>query len=149
MGFEFVSVLGAASCVRMSLRLGIALLSGKCVYIEVDPQDSLDVLRQQAQIALGVGRSSLLSPGGDDLRGGARTIEQAGLRKGDMLALQTRQVQVFSFRGNHAFAAILGDGSVVTWGHSGSGGDSSAVQGQLRNVQHADGSVGGHVDRLG
>ena len=34
-----------------------------------------------------------------------------------------------------AFAAILGDGSVVTWGHVGLGGESSAVQDQLKNVQ--------------
>ena len=34
-----------------------------------------------------------------------------------------------------AFAAILGDGSVVTWGDAGHGGDSSAVQDQLKNVQ--------------
>ena len=32
-----------------------------------------------------------------------------------------------------AFAAILGDGSVVTWGNAGGGGDSSAVQERLKN----------------
>ena len=31
-----------------------------------------------------------------------------------------------------AFAAILGDGSVVTWGEATYGGDSAAVQGQLK-----------------
>ena len=36
----------------------------------------------------------------------------------------------------YAFAAILGDGFVVTWDHAGRGGDSSAVQDQLQNVQH-------------
>jgi alpha-tubulin suppressor-like RCC1 family protein len=34
-----------------------------------------------------------------------------------------------------AFAAILTDGSVVTWGHKNYGGDSSQVQDQLKNVQ--------------
>ena len=34
-----------------------------------------------------------------------------------------------------AFAAILGDGSVVTWGDADFGGNSSAVQHQLRDVQ--------------
>ena len=34
-----------------------------------------------------------------------------------------------------AFAAILADGSVVTWGEPDSGGDSSKVQGQLKGVQ--------------
>ena len=34
-----------------------------------------------------------------------------------------------------AFAAILGDGSVVAWGDAEAGGDSSAVRDQLQNVQ--------------
>ena len=34
-----------------------------------------------------------------------------------------------------AFAAILGDGSVVTWGKADCGGDCSAVQGQLKDVR--------------
>ena len=34
-----------------------------------------------------------------------------------------------------AFAAILGDGSVVTWGSDLEGGDSTEVQHQLQNVQ--------------
>jgi hypothetical protein len=123
----------------MSFRLGITLLSGKCASIEVDPQDSLDVLRQQAQIALGVGRSSLVSPSGEDLRG-ARTVKDTGLSMGDTVTLQTRPVQVFSSRRSGAFAAILGDGSVVSWGSAGRGGNSSAVHGQLRNVQHIQAS---------
>ena len=39
-----------------------------------------------------------------------------------------------------AFAAILGDGSVVTWGDARFGGDSSAVQDQLRDVQQIQAS---------
>ena len=39
-----------------------------------------------------------------------------------------------------AFAAILGDGSVVTWGEACNGGDSSAVQDQLKNVQQIQAS---------
>ena len=31
---------------------------------------------------------------------------------------------------------MLGDGHVVTWGRAGYGGDSAAVQEQLRDVQH-------------
>ena len=40
-----------------------------------------------------------------------------------------------------AFAAILADGSVITWGDGNDGGDSRAVQDQLRNVReiHATG----------
>ena len=42
-----------------------------------------------------------------------------------------QQVQATS----EAFAAILADGSVVTWGEPDSGGDSSEVQDQLKGVQ--------------
>ena len=38
------------------------------------------------------------------------------------------------------FAAILQDGSVVTWGSGGSGGDSGVVQHQLKNVQQIQAS---------
>ena len=40
-----------------------------------------------------------------------------------------------------AFAAILGDGSVVTWGSTFQGGDSSVVQDQLKNVQQIQASA--------
>ena len=43
------------------------------------------------------------------------------------------QVQVQA--SDKAFAAVLFDGSVVAWGDADYGGDSSAVQGQLKNVQ--------------
>ena len=42
---------------------------------------------------------------------------------------------------DHAFAAILGDGSVVTWGPAAFSGDSSAVQNQLKNVQQIQASA--------
>ena len=42
-----------------------------------------------------------------------------------------KRLQATSF----AFAAILEDGSVVTWGSADHGGDSSAVRGQLKGVQ--------------
>lgn len=37
-----------------------------------------------------------------------------------------------------AFAALLMDGSVVTWGQSDYGGDSSRIQRQLKNVQQLE-----------
>ena len=40
----------------------------------------------------------------------------------------------------HAFAAILADGSVVTWGDPYGGADSSKVQEQLRNVRQVQGT---------
>ena len=48
---------------------------------------------------------------------------------------QLKDVQHIQARA-FAFAAILRDGFVVTWGSAGSGGDSSSVQDQLKDVQH-------------
>ena len=44
---------------------------------------------------------------------------------------EVRQVHA----GQNAFAALLADGSVVTWGNPAYGGDCSAVQDQLRDVK--------------
>ena len=52
---------------------------------------------------------------------------------GETLTLHISRLQV---RGaNFAFAAVLVDGSVVTWGSPFYGGSSRAEQGQLKNVQ--------------
>ena len=47
------------------------------------------------------------------------------------------------------FAAILGDGSVVTWGDASFGGDSSAVQGQLKHVQQIQAALRAFAAILG
>ena len=54
---------------------------------------------------------------------------------GDSSAVQDqlKGVQIQARDGD--FAAILEDGSVVTWGRAGSGGDSSAVRDQLKGVR--------------
>ena len=62
-------------------------------------------------------------------------------RGGDSSAVQEqlKNVQQIQASGG-AFAAILGDGSVVTWGPADFGGDSSLVQDQLRDVQQIQAS---------
>ena len=47
-----------------------------------------------------------------------------------------QQVHTTSF----AFAAILADGSAVTWGNPGYGGDSSGIKDQLKGVQQVEGT---------
>ena len=46
---------------------------------------------------------------------------------------------------DQAFAAILADGSVVTWGDAEYGGDSSEVQDQLRGVQQIQAAREGRI----
>ena len=55
---------------------------------------------------------------------------------GDSSAVQDQLTNVQQIQATHrAFAAILGDGSVVTGGAVDHSADSSAVQDQLKNVQ--------------
>ena len=54
---------------------------------------------------------------------------------GDISAVQDQLKNMQQIQASdHAFAAILGDGSVVTWGSRVFGGDSSAVQDLLKPV---------------
>ena len=118
----------------MSITVEVGLLSGRTVTLEASVADSLGDLKQRAQSELGVGRGRLLNSSGCLLEGFA-SLEEAGLENGDSLTLQSSTVQICSSWS--AFAAILGDGSVTTYDHSGIVVDpcSMAVQDQLRNVQ--------------
>ena len=63
---------------------------------------------------------------------GTSTLRVSGaLHNAELLQLQP--VVVAATRST--FAAILGDGSVATWGHPCRGGDSRAVRNQLKNAQ--------------
>ena len=53
---------------------------------------------------------------------------------------QLKNVQQIQATGA-AFAAILADGSVVTWGDARAGGASSLVQARLKNVQQIQAST--------
>ena len=68
-------------------------------------------------------------PGGGADSGGDSSAVQDQLR-------DVQKIQAAS----GAFAAILEDGSVVTWGNADFGGDSSAVRDQLRGVQQIQAS---------
>ena len=64
------------------------------------------------------------------LRGAIRNAVVTAPKSIDQL-ICVQQIQATSC----AFAAILADGSVVTWGHAEGGGNSSDVQDQLKGVQ--------------
>ena len=117
----------------MSITVEIRLLSGRTAAVKASMDEAVETLRHRAQIALGVGKGRLVDSSGVVLDESA-VIEDSGVRNGDSLALHVNRVQASATAG--AFAVILGDGSVVTWGAPNFGGDSSSVQGQLRNVQH-------------
>ena len=116
----------------MSIALEVGLLSGKTVTVTADLEEDIGTLKFRAQTALGVGNGRLVDSSRNVLDAGAR-IKDARVQKGDALTLHISQVQVQASK--LAFAAILGDGSVVTWGAAFCGGVSSSVQEQLKNVE--------------
>ena len=116
----------------MSVVLDVCLISGKTVSVEAGLDESVATLKRRAQIALAVGKGRLLNSGGllhDEL-----TVKEAKLETGTSLTLQLHTAQIQA--SESAFAAILGDGSFVTWGDKiYLNGDSRAVQDQLKGVQ--------------
>ena len=57
--------------------------------------------------------------------------------------------QAYRTTKDEAFAAILGDGSVVTWGHAEWGGESSEVQHELKHVLQIQATDGAFAAILG
>ena len=131
--------------------------------------DHLTAVACQSQVAATAKAFALWCPGGDRIVSwGNQEFEGLISAFRDQLSVQVvqgphRHKILFDGEQGTAFAAILADGSVVTWGHPDFGGDSFAVRGQLKNVQQvqatagafaailADGSVvtWGHPDRGG
>ena len=122
----------------MSISVDVHLLSGKSASFEVEAAASVESLKDRAQSALGTGRGRLLNSFGEVLDG-VKTITEAKLKSGDVLTLHVNQVRLQATR-QGMFAALLGDGSVVSWGDADNGGGSSAVQEQLRDVQQIQAS---------
>ena len=116
-----------------SLDVEVGLVSGRTTTVQAALDETVGTLKRRAQLALGVGMGSLLDSAGCFVEG-CTSIKKARVQNGDRLTLlHTNRVQVQTSSG--AFAAVLGDGSVVTWGDARFGGDSRAVQGHLKNVQ--------------
>ena len=121
----------------MSIAVEVGLLSGKTATVQAGRDETVQTLSRRAQIALGAGNGRLVDSSGVVLDG-SQAIANTGIQNGSSLTLHVNGVKVQATRG--AFAAILGDGSVVTWGRANLGGDSSAVQDQLKNVRQIQAS---------
>ena len=117
----------------MTLNLEVSLISGKTVHLEVDLETPISDVQLPAQVALGVGKGPLFDSAGNVLDGRS-TVKDVGLQSGSSLMLQVGKTRICG-GSLHAFAGILGDGSVMTWGDADCGGDCSAVQDRLCGVQ--------------
>eukprot|EP00439_Symbiodinium_sp_Y106_P052683 s526_g7.t1 len=122
----------------MSIDVEVGLISRRKATVRAALDETVGTLKRRAQDALGVGTGRLLDSSGCVLEG-CLPIKRARVQNGDALTLlRTNRVQVRA--SCSAFAVILDDGSVVTWGDAENGGDSSAVQDQLKNVQQIQAS---------
>ena len=148
---ETISVLRCGTVVDLKIAaqqslgqcfLGLASCDGRLLDL-ADPLrlyglrngDSITAVAQQPKIAATCNAFALWCDGGN-------RIVTWGVPQFDSSRVQNqlRKVQQISGTG-YAFAAILADGSVVTWGNPNHGGDSSRVQNQLKNVQHICGTA--------
>ena len=93
------------------------------------------------RLAVVPSRCVLLSPAGDRMAH-TQTLSDATLVDGDVITvLVFAEPRVFAHRRGQAFAAIKGDGSVVTWGHADYGGNSDAAKSDLQGgVEHVVGN---------
>ena len=112
---------------NMSTQVEVGLISGRKATAQASLDETVGTLKRRAQVALGVGTGRLLDSSGCVLEG-CTLIKKSRVQKGDSLTLLRNTVKIQASVG--AFAATLGDGSVVTGGDAGFGGDSSAVQTQ-------------------
>ena len=115
------------------------LISLKTVSLEAGADETILVLSQRAQSALGVGKGRQLAWSGEILDGAATPRER--LQHPEVLTRQVRHVRIAAsmvFRSfyskENASAAILGDGSAVSRGCAKFGGDSGGVRDQLQRV---------------
>ena len=106
----------------MSIPVEVGLLSGKTALLTVGLDEEVGTLGSRAQSTLGVGRGRLLNSSGSILDA-STSIKEARVQDGDSLTSHISQLHLKGFQS--AFAAILGDGSVMTWGAVRKGGDSS------------------------
>ncbi|CAE7290395.1 unnamed protein product, partial [Symbiodinium sp. KB8] len=128
----------------MSITVEVGLVSGKTTAVKADLDEEVGTLKRRAQMALGVGAGRLVGSSGSVLDACA-PIKRARLQNGDLLTLHINRVQVQA--GRDAFAAILGDGSILTWGDAedaeGSVFPNShfTLQDELQNVQQIQASA--------
>ena len=108
----------------MSIAVEVGLLSGRTATLKADLHEEVESLKFRARAALRVGTGRLVDSSGSVLDANS-TIQSSGIQNGDSPTLHIYRVEIQASCG--AFAAILGDGSVVTWGAAGCGGDSSAL----------------------
>ena len=118
----------------LMLKIHVALLNGNPELLTLLPSSTVQNVRTKAQRAFGKKYLRLITAKNRVLMNLEQTLEEAEIEDGECLTALVLQPQLASTE--YAFALWChGDSTIVTWGEADCGGDSSAVQDQLRGVQ--------------
>ena len=116
------------------LQVNVALPNGQTELLSLLPSSTVQDLRTLAQRAFGKKYLRLITAKNRVLVNPEETLEETEIEDGECLAALVLQPQLAATDG--AFAVWChGDNAIVTWGFATHGGDSSAVQDQLKGVQ--------------
>ena len=119
--------------------LTIALLSGRSVILEVDPECRLRDIKQAAKGQFDVSLGKLLTQSGEVLQHSIPIGQQ--VMDGEILTATVRPDALQLMANGRAFCALRNDGSLKCWGNPFTGGDSSLVDDQLVNVRSVKGAL--------
>ena len=114
----------------MAIAVAVGLLSGRTATVKAGLDEEVGTLKRRAQTALGSRKRAAVENSSGSVLDVSASIKRARLQNGESLVLHIGTVQLKATQST--FAAILGDGSVVTWGHPYAGGDSNAVRERLK-----------------
>jgi len=116
------------------VRVSVSSLGGSVARLRVRLGESVGSLLDRAKSKHGSQANVLVASNGERL---ARHLSLAEAAVFDGEALTSVVIQTKIYATKVSFAAVLGDGRVVTWGDAANGGDSLAVQAELQgDVRH-------------
>ena len=118
----------------LPMNVQVALLGGHALELEsLLPSFTVQDLKTEAQRAFGQRHLILITADKRVLVNPEETLEEAEIQNGECITAMVAKPELAATE--RAFALWChGDSAIVTWGHEGHGGDSSAVQDQLRGV---------------
>eukprot|EP00435_Cladocopium_sp_Y103_P029805 s1570_g7.t1 len=116
------------------LRVNVSLPSGRSETLLLPELSTVEDLQILAQESFAQKFLRLVTAKNRALTNPTDSLQAAGIQEGEHLTAVVQQAKVASTAGAFAVWCCGGD-RIVTWGHPQHGGDSSAIQGQLRRVE--------------
>ena len=117
------------------IHIDLALPSGKRKCLAVEKSSKVGDLKILAQQAFGQGFLRLVSAAGNVLNDPEKSLEGAGIQDSDHVTAVAQQAKLASTERAFALWCCGGD-RLVTWGDPHCGGDSSAVQEQIKELHN-------------